>query len=286
MRNHGTELSAVRARNPGPEKGAPRHLVDPFVAPDLLRGDRCAHEARRHRGGFVEAALRCQPARALGHAEAQEHHEHRGRDAGGEHPAPRAHVGGDLQDDQSHHRAEQLTGGLQGERAHEQAGAALARRDLGQVRRADRVVRADADAEQEPEGDERPDRPRQCGAGRERDEHRQVRHEDDAAAEPVGDRPERRRPDDRPDDGCRRHQPHLERGRVELHGDERDGDADDEEVEAVEEDAHGRQQPHADVQPRQRRLVEEHIDRRARRRHAAYLAQLDAGDRHDRVDVP
>ena len=201
-------------------------------------------------------AILGKPARTLRDLASEQDDDERGDDTEAEHPAPRGLLGEDEEYADADERAQQHADRLEREGRDEPAPAVLLREHLGEVGRGDRVVQADGDTEQEAEGDERPGVPGDHAADREDDEHPQVVLEDAATAELVPQRAQHRGTEHRAHDRRRRDEALLPCIGAEVLGDEGIGDADDEEVEAVEHDAEAGKEPELAMQARHARLIQ------------------------------
>ena len=267
IRNQGAAVKAVRRRNSCLNRRGwisaliPSGVCFPLLAVGGGDLDRVADQRLGHLDRLLLAPVLGEPARALGDAAAEDDDDQRRDRAEAEHPAPGVEVGGDQQHDHADHGAEQDPDRLQAEGADQPAAAAAGRQHLGQVAGGDRVVEPDRDPEHEAEGDQRPDAPGEDAGDREGDEEQQVEAEDAAAADLVAERPEQAGAEDRADDRRRRDQALFGVAEGEFFGQQRAGDADDEEVEAVEQDPQRGQQPEAEVEPAEAGLVERGAER-------------------------
>lgn len=111
--------------------------------------------------------------------------------------------------------------------------------DFGEVGGAGRDIHADADTDQEADGEQLPQRIDESGEDREDDEEDQIGDEDGATAEPIGQVAEDQQSDHGAEKSGRSKRSDLRRGEVKRRPEEDQRGADHQEIVAVDELAEG-----------------------------------------------
>ena len=181
---------------------------------------------------LVDPAAPHEVAGRLGQPDPGHERDHGGDDAGGEHPAPRQPEA--VGEQVGQHHGDQVADVPGDEHPGQAPPASGGRRELRQQRGAERVLRADRDAEQEPHDHELPRRGDHRLEQAQHHEHRDVDPEQGLAAEPVGQGADHGGAEEDADQGGRGDEPALPRVHPQLGRDQREDHGDDAEIEAVE----------------------------------------------------
>ena len=153
-------------------------------------------------------------------------------------------VGSAFKIEQTNQHAQQRSQRLKSEGAHNQPPAQPRRNAFGDVGDADGIVRSDANSEEEAEDDQRCRIPRRCRCRGEDHKQDDVDHEHPFAPHPVGNLSKDQRAEERARNRRNRNQAFGGGVHVEVVGDQGKCNADDKEVEAVQQHTHRRQDPH------------------------------------------
>ena len=238
------------------EKGPQPHLVPRPAGPvavDLPAGE-TGYLARRLLGPALHLGL---VARRFRHPAAQVDHGGGGHRAEREQDPP-GHViaGPRAEQGQRDQRPDDQPEGLGAEHHPDQLAAVLPVRVLADHDRADRVVAADTEPEQETEPDQHRERPGQRRAQRPGDHEHGDQPVHPLAADHVRVPAEHHRAQERGRQHRAVEHGQLPRAQVPVLGDQRRGDPDDEQVVGVGEEPHPRCHHRPQVEPAQRGLIQ------------------------------